>query len=142
MRTDIFTQDLFNRYFLGGDSLLNSIFDDQFKPNASYPPYNNVRIDDDHSFIELAVTGFNPEDVSITVEKDMLTIAATSTTKTSDVGMIYLHRGLGLRNFTQRFKLVDHISVTNASIKNGILTINFERQLPEELKPKTIPIQY
>jgi molecular chaperone IbpA len=52
----------------------------------------------------------------------------------------YLHRGLALRDFERTFTLAEHMKVKKAEIKNGILLIQIEREIPEEMKPRVIDI--
>lgn len=111
----------------------------------NYPPYNVLKIDDDHFTIEVAVAGFEEGDISITVEKNILTIKgeqAIKVYKEQELEPEYLHRGISSRNFARTFTLADHVEVIGAKAENGILKIELERQVPEEQKPKTIAITY
>lgn len=111
----------------------------------NYPPYNVLKIDDDHFTIEVAVAGFEEGDINITVEKNILTIKgeqAIKVYKEQELEPEYLHRGISSRNFARTFTLADHVEVIGAKAENGILKIELERQVPEEQKPKTIAITY
>ena len=111
----------------------------------NYPPYNVLKIDEDHFTIEVAVAGFQEGDISITVEKNILTIKgeqAIKVYKEDELEPEYLHRGISSRNFARTFTLADHVEVVGAKAENGILKIELERQVPEEQKPKTIAITY
>ena len=124
----------------------DNIFDElqrvnQQQSNTNYPPYNVIKHDDDHFVIELAVAGFREGDISITVEKNVLTINGEQTI-VHDKEFEYLHRGISARNFTRTFTLADYVEVSGAKAENGILKIELERQVPEEQKPKTIAITY
>jgi molecular chaperone IbpA len=128
----------------------DNVFDELLRINAqqangtNYPPYNVVKHDDDHFAIELAVAGFNIGDISITIEKNLLTIKGeqTQTLDELEKEVEYLHRGISARNFTRTFTLAEHVEVTGAASENGILKIELERKVPEEQKPKTIAISY
>ena len=128
----------------------DNVFDELLRINAqqangtNYPPYNVVKHDDDHFAIELAVAGFNIGDISITLEKNLLTIKGeqTQTLDELEKEVEYLHRGISARNFTRTFTLAEHVEVTGAASENGILKIELERKVPEEQKPKTIGISY
>jgi molecular chaperone IbpA len=111
---------------------------------ANYPPYNIVKHDDDHFAIELAVAGFNDGDISITVEKNLLTIKGEQTQSLDELQteVEYLHRGISARSFSRTFTLAEHVEVTGAKSANGILKIDLERKVPDEQKPKTIAISY
>jgi molecular chaperone IbpA len=131
-------QSIFNDpFFLG--------FNDQFvrwesnkKTTSQFPPYNVKKVDEDNYVIELAVAGYSREDLDIKVEKDTLTIKSE---KEKDEKSDFLHRGIAGRNFTQHFTLGEYMIVKSASLENGLLSINIERELPEEAKPKTIKIK-
>jgi molecular chaperone IbpA len=131
-------QSIFNDpFFLG--------FNDQFvrwesnkKTTSQFPPYNVKKVDEDNYIIELAVAGYSREDLEIKVEKDTLTIKSE---KEKDEKSDFLHRGIAGRNFTQHFTLGEYMIVKSASLDNGLLSINIERELPEEAKPKTIKIK-
>ena len=127
----------------------DNVFDELLRINTqqangpNYPPYNVVKHDDDHFYIELAVAGFNIGDISITVEKNLLTISGERQYVSEDASAVtYLHQGIGYRNFSRTFTLAEHVEVTGATSENGILKINLERKVPEEQKPKTIQISY
>jgi molecular chaperone IbpA len=138
--TDPFVQiqSIFNDpFFLG--------FNDQFvrwesnkKTTSQFPPYNVKKIDEDNYTIELAVAGYEREDLDIKVEKDTLTIKSD---RDNDEKSDFLHRGIAGRNFTQNFTLGEYMVVKSASLENGLLSIKIERELPEEAKPKTIKIK-
>jgi molecular chaperone IbpA len=107
--------------------------------NANYPPYNIIMIDDDHYEIEIAVAGFNKSEISIEVEREML-IVNGSKNKQDEVEKLYQHRGLSSRDFVRTFTLAEHVSVTSASITDGILSVLLTREIPEEKKRKLIQI--
>ena len=120
-------------------------FNDQFvrwesnkKTTSSFPPYNVKKIDEDNYTIELAVAGYDRSELEINVEKDTLTIKSD---KENDDKSEFMHRGIAGRNFTQHFTLGEYMIVKSASLENGMLIINIERELPEEAKPKTIKIK-
>ena len=52
----------------------------------------------------------------------------------------FLHRGIAKRQFSRRFTLSDDVVVKGADLYNGLLTIDLERVIPEEKKPREIPI--
>ena len=128
----------------------DNVFDELMRTNAqqanaaNYPPYNIVKHDDDHFAIELAVAGFNDGDISVTVEKNILSIKGEQTQSLDELEkeVEYLHRGISARSFSRTFTLAEHVEVTGAKSANGILKIELERKVPEEQKPKTIAISY
>jgi molecular chaperone IbpA len=120
------------------------MFDDMERRFASqhsvnYPPYNIAKVSENLYDISIAVTGFEKNEVSVQVEANELTIRGER--KPSDTPEPeYLHRGLALRDFARTFTLAEHMKVLKAEIKNGILLIQLEREIPEALKPRVIDI--
>ena len=104
----------------------------------NYPPYNVIKIDDDHFAIELALAGIDKEALDIQVDQNQLTISTEKAE--TDEELEYLHKGISQRGFSRSFTLADHVIVQGADMVNGILKISLERQLPEELKPRKIDI--
>ena len=103
-----------------------------------YPPYNMRTKGEDHYQISMAVAGFAEEDLNITTEQNHLLV--TGERKNEEKTGEYLHRGIATRSFERRFNLADHVKVVNASLENGLLHIDLERELPEAMKPRTIKI--
>ena len=127
----------------------DNIFDELMRVNAqqanvNYPPYNVVKYSEDSFAIELAVAGFREGDISITVEKNILTIKGEQVQDLDELDkeVEYVHRGISARSFNRSFTLAEHVEVIGAKAENGILKIELERQVPEEQKPKTIAITY
>lgn len=120
-------------------SLLDSITNtDRNQP--AYPPYNIELLEQDKYRITMAVAGFTEDEISITSENNTLTVAAARPEKTGESKRTYLHQGIAERNFRRQFKLADHVKVTGASLSNGLLHIELEREIPEAMKPRQIPI--
>lgn len=105
---------------------------------AAYPPYNIVKASDDDYRITFAVAGFGEDDIDIVVERNSLTVKGKVSQDNDEVA--YLHRGIAGRSFERRFQLADHIQVTEASMTNGLLTVELKREVPEALKPRTIAV--
>lgn len=103
----------------------------------SYPPYNIELLDENHYAITLAVAGFAEEDLDIQVEKAVLTIRGNKSNKAQRK---FLYQGIANRTFERKFNLADYIEVKGADLNNGLLTINLEKEIPEAMKPKSIPI--
>ena len=109
---------------------------------TNYPPHNIIQTGDETITIEIAVAGFDEGEVQISLEDRVLTITGSKEYSAEPANYNYLHRGLSRRNFAQTFTLAPYVEVVDASNKNGILTIELERKLPEEKKPKQIAIKY
>jgi molecular chaperone IbpA len=104
----------------------------------SYPPYNIERTGENAYRISVAVAGFSQADLSIEAKENRLTIrgARQPKEKTSDV----LYLGIAARAFERSFQLADHVAVEGASLDNGLLHVELVREIPEAMKPRTIPI--
>jgi molecular chaperone IbpA len=123
--------------FLGFDDLFNSLTKPTSK-QQSYPPYNVVKIDDNNYLIEIAVAGFDADDITIELLKGQLTVAATPNEHPFDIN--YVHKGISSRAFVRAFTLADSIEVRDAEIHKGVLQIRLINRQPEEDKPKQINI--
>jgi molecular chaperone IbpA len=105
----------------------------------SYPPYNIEQMDEDHYRITMAVAGFRDADLNVTAEDDLLVISGK--VSRDEEQRTYLHRGIAGRAFERRFTLADHIRVAGATLSNGLLNVDLVREVPEEMKPRSIKIQ-
>ena len=108
---------------------------------SNYPPYNIRKAGKDKYAIELAIAGFNKNDVEIEYEDKLLTVRTKKTDKSveKDGGEI-IHRGISQRSFQRSFTIADDVKVNGAELKDGLLTINCEKIVPELKKKKLIPI--
>ena len=118
-------------------SLLDNIHRSDRAAN-SYPPYNIELIDENIYQITMAVSGFKSEELDIKSEQRTLTVKGQKHPDTNTRN--YLHQGIAARNFERKFQLADHIEITGAQLENGLLHIDLAREIPEAMKPKTIPI--
>jgi molecular chaperone IbpA len=103
----------------------------------NYPPYNIERSSEDHYRITLALAGFAPDDVSVTAEQSTLTIEGKKSTQDEHE---YLYQGIAARPFRRVFNLADYVQVKDASFKDGLLTIDLAREVPDAMKPRRIAI--
>jgi len=104
----------------------------------SYPPYNIERVGDNDYRISMAVAGFGAGDLDIEVKETTLSIRGEKKTEQEDT--TFLHRGIASRNFERRFQLADHVVVKGAVLEHGLLHVDLVRELPETMKPRSIPI--
>ena len=107
---------------------------------ASYPPYNVVKVNESDFRIELAVAGFNEEEIEITVLDDKLTIESNKDHSASGGGETLLHQGIAERNFKRTWTLSPTVRVAGAMFDNGFLSVFLKNELPEEKKPQKIKI--
>ena len=129
-----------HKFAVGFDNMFDELMR-HTNQQTNYPPYNVVKYSEDTFAIELAVAGFKDGEVTITTERNQLTVRGEQVVELSE-SVEYLHKGISARNFIRTWTLADHVEVVSAKSENGILTINLERKIPEEQKPKTIAISY
>ena len=110
---------------------------------SNYPPYNIRKTGKDKYAIEVAVAGFNKDDVEVEYEDNLLTVKTKKVDKAveKDIDGEIIHRGISQRSFSRSFTIADDIKVEGAEIKDGLLTINCEKIVPEQKKRKLIPIK-
>ena len=130
-----------HKFGIGFDTVLDDLFNISSHTTSNYPPHNVIKTGDDTVTIEVAVAGFDEGEVEVSTENGVLTIRGQQQ-KDTPVNYEYLHRGISSRDFAQNFRLADHVEVLGATVKNGILTVDLERKVPEEKKPKSIAINY
>ncbi|MEO1474829.1 MAG: Hsp20 family protein [Pseudomonadota bacterium] len=129
------------RTMVGFDRLANMIDTAARLDGAQgYPPYNIERLDEDAFAIELAVAGFAENDLEIETKDGLLTVSGRIEKDETAEDREFLHRGIAERGFIRRFQLADHVVVTGAGLKNGLLRIELVRELPEAKKPRKIAI--
>jgi molecular chaperone IbpA len=124
-----------------GFDRLDKLFDAAFREasrDVSYPPYNILKTGENRYRIAMAVAGFAEKDIDLTVHDNVLTVKGQL--QDQENGVEYLHRGIAQRAFEHRFQLADHVKVTTAQLSNGLLQVELERVVPEELKPRKIEI--
>jgi molecular chaperone IbpA len=106
-----------------------------------WPPYNIETTGENAYRIEIAVAGFKPDELTLEVKENLLTVTGRKTANDdAGNGRTYLHRGLAERDFERRFQLADYVVVKGADLTNGLLSIELNRELPEALKPRQIEI--
>ena len=145
-----------NKALLGFDSLFLN-FEERFanQTKDNYPPYNIIKHDENSYELEIAVTGFSPEEITVEIDQNQLVVKGERKTVDGELldekeeirrqivrgeGPQYLHRSLATRNFTRSWTLAEHMEVGTGKIKNGVLTIALTRVVPEALKPRVLKI--
>ena len=110
---------------------------------SNYPPYNIKKTEKDNYAIEVALAGFNKNDVEVEFEDNLLTVRTKQVNKSdekSDGGEI-IHKGISQRQFARSFTIAEDVRVNGAKLKDGLLTIACERIVPEYKKKKLIEIK-
>jgi molecular chaperone IbpA len=124
----------FDRLF---DEMRNSRWQNSTSTSPGYPPYNVERLTNDSWRVTIAVAGFGESDIDVTVDNGVLNIVGKKDQKEDEP---VLYRGIATRQFNRSFNLADYVEVDEAILKDGMLTLDLVRHLPEELKPKKIKL--
>jgi molecular chaperone IbpA len=140
LKIDTTALNQLNRALIGFDRIFND-FENRGQGSTNYPPHNVIKYDDDNYEIQIAVAGFNPDEVTVEVVNGHLVVKGEHIDVQSD-STVYLHRGLATRDFQRVFPLAEYIEVISASTDRGVLTIKLQRHVPESAKPKRIEITH
>jgi len=105
----------------------------------AYPPYNIEKLGEDDYQITMAVAGFAPEELTVTVQDGTLLIAGRAQDESEE--RAFLHRGIAKRAFERRFELAETIKAGAAHFENGLLQVDLKRVIPEHKKPRNIEIR-
>lgn len=123
-----------------GYDRLGSLLDSAFRNESvgGYPPYDIEVRDENRYAVTLAVAGFKRDELDINVERGVLSVRG----KKSDdrEARTYLYQGIANRSFERKFNLAEHVEVTGAELNDGLLTVTLVKEIPEAMKPKSIPI--
>ncbi len=106
----------------------------------NYPPFDLISTGENDYRIDLAVAGFKPEEIDITAQQNVLIVTGKKKEESEEKGSDYIYRGIATRSFERRFALADHIQVKGADLKDGLLSIELVREIPEAMKPRKIDI--
>lgn len=123
-------------FFIGFDKLFNKLAASTPGQTQNYPPYNIIKTDENSYELELAIAGFSDDELDIELKDGVLVVEG----RKEDYQKNYVHKGISARAFRRTFTLADTIVVNGANLANGILTIKLENIIPEEKKPRKIPI--
>ena len=116
---------------------------------SGYPPYNIRKINELQYVVELALAGFSKNDIEVELTEGTLTVrsvtakgddGADNDEKSSNNEIGFVHQGIAKRSFQRQFNLSDDIIVKSADFTDGMLIVNLERVIPDEKKPRLIPI--
>ena len=132
----------FRRSTVGFDRLFDMLENSgTSQGQENYPPFDLIKLGDNDYRIELAVAGFRSDEIDITAQQNVLIVTGKKREEESDSkGSDYIYRGIATRSFERRFALADHIQVRGADLKDGLLSIELIREIPEAMKPRKIDI--
>ena len=134
-----FTDPMFSNRVLGFETLVDRLERISNESQSGYPPYNIFR--DGLKFkIEIALAGIDKKDVEIELCDGVLTIKHDGP-KEDNSAEEALHKGIAKRAFKLKFTLAEDLEVLGAAIKNGLLTVNLERVVPDHKKPRVIEVK-
>ena len=126
-------------HFIGFDHVWSEIERlSEMADNKLYPPHNVVKKDETHFSIELALAGYNKEQLTVEVKDGILVVAGGKSD--GEIEREYLHRGISAKKFTRTFRLSEHVVVDGADFIDGLLVIDLRVEVPEEKRPRLIPI--
>ena len=126
------------RSFIGFDRLASKMNAQASEKPASYPPYNIESLSEDKYRITMAVAGFVEDELALEAKPNQLVV--TGTKAANDEQKEFLYQGIAERNFERKFQLGDYVTVVDATVENGMLSIELVREVPEALKPRKIAI--
>ena len=129
-------------HFIGFDHVWNEIERlADVADNKLYPPHNVVKHSESTYTIELALAGYKKEDLQVELKEGILVITGDNrSTVDTEEGREYLHRGISGKKFTRTFRLSEHVVVDGADFVDGLLVIDLQVVIPEEKRPRNIPI--
>jgi molecular chaperone IbpA len=137
MRTN-FDLAPFRRATVGFDRLFDMLENGINNASAdNYPPFDLEQESTDRYRISIAVAGFRPDEIDITAQQNLLIVSGK---KEQQGERSYVHRGIAARSFERRFVLGDYVQVRSADLRDGLLSIELVREIPEEMKPRRIEI--
>lgn len=142
--TKLTTLDLspFYRQAVGFDRLFDRIVNNiEHASGNNYPPYNIVETGENSWEVQIAVAGFSQGDINVQLKDGDLIITGDKLTELPE-GHVYRHQGISARKFIRTFSLGEYMEVKGAVVKDGILTVTCQREIPEAAKPKSIAITY
>jgi len=128
----------YRRSTIGFDRLFDLLENSSLgQGTENYPPFDLIKVDENHYRINLAVAGFSRDEIDITAQQNQLIVTGK---RGDDDGIDYVHRGIANRQFERKFGLADFIKVAEADLKNGLLSVELVREIPEAMRPRKIQI--
>ena len=136
--------DNFNQltpYAVGFDRMFDTLnrYVDNNVNSTGFPPYNIQKVGDYNYTIEMALAGFSKNDIEGEVAEGTLSVRSDKKEEPEDE--FTYHRGISYRKFERKFTLADDLVVNDAKLENGMLTVDLERIVPEEKKPRLIEVK-
>jgi molecular chaperone IbpA len=137
MNNTKYTWSVYSPFSVGLDEIFNRL-DAMSGHGTSYPPYNLIKNDNSNYEIEIALAGFKADEIEVSTEQNILTVA--SKVEKRDSERTYLHKGLSKRSFRNTWQLADDVKVAGVNFEDGLMTILLEKIIPEHQKKTTYNI--
>ena len=136
--------DNFNKltpYAVGYDRIFDHLsrYVDNNTTSTGFPPYNIQKVGDYNYTIQMALAGFSKNDIEVEIADGTLSVRSDKKDEPEDE--FTYHRGISYRKFERKFTLAADLVVNGAKLENGMLTIDLERIVPEEKKPRLIEVK-
>ena len=133
----------FYRHAIGADRVFDRIINQiDHAATNNYPPYNIVETGENTFELQLAVAGFSQGEIDVTTRDGDVIITGEKNTVPLPEGHVYKHQGISNRKFLRSWTMGEYVEVKDAVCKDGILTVRFERMIPDAVKPKSVAITY
>ena len=131
----------FRRSTVGFDRLFDMLENNNLgQSQENYPPFDLIKKGENDYCIQLAVAGFTRDEIDITAQQNVLVVSGRKSDESDEKANNFVYRGIANRSFERRFALADHIQVRGADLKDGLLSIELKREIPEAMKPRKISI--
>ena len=131
----------FRRSTVGFDRLFDMLENNNLgQTQENYPPFDLIKKGENDYCIQLAVAGFTRDEIDITAQQNVLLVSGRKSDETDEKSGDFIYRGIANRSVERRFALADHIQVKGADLKDGLLSIELVREIPEAMKPRKIDI--
>ena len=114
---------------IGMDDYLDRFFNNSYETTTNYPPYNLIHVNNVESVLEIALAGFSKKELKVYTEYGKLIIEGQKETK--ETKSEYVHQGLAQRSFTREWTLSDDVKIRDVQFKDGLLTVNMGKIVPE-----------
>lgn len=104
----------------------------ELQTEVSFPKINVSETDKSYS-VEIAVAGFNKEDIDLELKDNILVISADKKEETEEEDKNYLRKEISARSFKRvvRFPKKVVSSTANANYINGIITMSIDKFVAE-----------
>jgi molecular chaperone IbpA len=131
----------YRRSTVGFDRLFDLIENNaRLQQTDNYPPFNIERVSEDRYRVTIAIAGFKPDEIDITAQQNMLQVTGRKEETSAEDRARFVHLGIANRNFERRFELADFVRVEDATLADGLLTVELVREIPDAMKPRKIAI--